>query len=416
MVVHRYKVLVLFLFISLNIIAQTTNIGEVAILPNTQVGIMDDFNNTTTASVMNDGELFVYSNFNNDGLFSFFSVSNNGLTRFEGETVQQITGNALTEFYDVLFNNPSPTFAFELKGDISIVNVADFYQGIVKNDDFGGTITFEQYSDHTNTSNISHVDGLVYKAGDVSFEFPIGDAGYYRSAIISMPENKDDVFSSKYFFENSNGIYPHNMASGVIELIDNAEYWTLTRENGSSTVLLTLSWDDNTTPSIITAIPATAIHIVRWDDVRGFWVDEGGIVDEVNQTVTTITELEDYGVFTLARVKEDMISPDDLVIYNSVSPNGDGGNDFFFIDGISRYPDNTVQIFNRWGVKVFETSGYNESDNVFRGISEGRITINKNKQLPTGTYFYTIKYVINRDGQQQLVKKAGYLYIDRDSN
>ena len=64
-------------------------------------------------------------------------------------------------------------------------------------------------------------------------------------------------------------------------------------------------------------------------------------------------------------------------MYNSVTPNGDGDNDFFLISGISNYPDNEVQIFNRWGVKVYETKGYNETDNVFKGISEGRITINQ---------------------------------------
>lgn len=128
-----------------------------------------------------------------------------------------------------------------------------------------------------------------------------------------------------------------------------------------------------------------------------------------------MSEVSGYGVFTLATVKENIILPDDVVVYNGITPDDDGDNDFFFIDGIAKYPDNTVQIFNRWGVKVFETTGYNETNNVFRGISDGRITINKNEQLPVGTYFYILEY--NTGGSQpQDVKKAGYLYINTDNN
>jgi len=395
------------------VMAQTTNIGEMSVLPNTQMSIVDDFSNATTASFMNDGELFIYAHFNNDGLLSYFDPNANGLTRFEGASVQKLTGNALSEFYDVLFNNASTQFAFELSGDFSIANTAEFFQGIVKNDDFGGRISFQELADHVNTSNVSYVDGLVYKNGNTAFEFPIGDAGFYRKAGISAPDNINDLFASKYFLENSDPLYPHVLTTGVVEYIDNTEYWTITKEQAAANVMVTLSWDTDTSPIEITSAPETALRIVHWDATQGFWVDHASIVDVNNQTVTTVAEVDDYGVFTLATVKEALILPDDVVIYNGISPDGDGDNDFFFIDGIAKYPDNTVEIFNRWGVKVFETSGYNETNNVFRGISDGRITINKEEQLPVGTYFYIIKYDTG-GSEPQKVKKAGYLYINSD--
>lgn len=67
-------------------------------------------------------------------------------------------------------------------------------------------------------------------------------------------------------------------------------------------------------------------------------------------------------------------------IANTFSPNGDGHNDYWKIDGIENYPQAVVQIFNRNGQKLFESKGYGTP---FNGTYKG-------KPLPTGTYFYII--------------------------
>ena len=101
-------------------------------------------------------------------------------------------------------------------------------------------------------------------------------------------------------------------------------------------------------------------------------------------------------------------------IFNAVSADGNGENDFFFINGISEYPDNNVQIFNRWGVKVYQTNGYggsNDTENVFTGYSEGRQTVSPGALLPTGTYYYIITF--NGPDNPGLNSYAGYLYLNR---
>jgi hypothetical protein len=70
---------------------------------------------------------------------------------------------------------------------------------------------------------------------------------------------------------------------------------------------------------------------------------------------------------------------------------------------------NTVEIYNRWGVLVYETKNYDNNTRRFEGISEGRTTVNKSSELPTGTYFYIIQWT---DGTQK-VTKDGYLYLTR---
>ncbi|WP_146105882.1 gliding motility-associated C-terminal domain-containing protein, partial [Flavobacterium columnare] len=101
---------------------------------------------------------------------------------------------------------------------------------------------------------------------------------------------------------------------------------------------------------------------------------------------------------------------EELVIYNHMTPNGDGDNEIFFIDGIDKFPNNSVEVYNRWGVLVYEATSYNNNDRAFRGISSGRVTIEKSTQLPEGTYYYMLKYE-NTSGVTK--EKAGYLYINR---
>jgi len=99
-----------------------------------------------------------------------------------------------------------------------------------------------------------------------------------------------------------------------------------------------------------------------------------------------------------------------LTIYNAVNINGNPQNDHFHIGGIENYPDNTVRIFNRWGVKVFDVEGYDNVRKVFKGFSNGRVTIEGSENLPQGTYYYVIEYI---DENNQKQSKVGWLYLKK---
>lgn len=73
---------------------------------------------------------------------------------------------------------------------------------------------------------------------------------------------------------------------------------------------------------------------------------------------------------------------DPLNRYNVFSPNNDNDNDVFIIPGIENYPDNDIQIFNRWGSIVYEQKSY---------INEWKGTNTAGKELPTGAYYYIVK-------------------------
>jgi gliding motility-associated-like protein len=80
----------------------------------------------------------------------------------------------------------------------------------------------------------------------------------------------------------------------------------------------------------------------------------------------------------------------------------------FTIDGIEKYPDNVVEIYNRWGVLVYEQKGYNNTDKTFNGFSQGRSTINTSMLLPEGTYYYFVSYVKNSGIPRKI---SGYLFL-----
>jgi gliding motility-associated-like protein len=92
-----------------------------------------------------------------------------------------------------------------------------------------------------------------------------------------------------------------------------------------------------------------------------------------------------------------------IIVYNGFSPNDDGINETFIIEGLINYPNHKVTIFNRWGNKVYEASPYlNDWDgtNMF-GVTVG------GKDLPVGTYFY----IIEPGNGEKAIK--GYIYLNR---
>ena len=107
----------------------------------------------------------------------------------------------------------------------------------------------------------------------------------------------------------------------------------------------------------------------------------------------------------------------ELHIPNAFSPEGDGINDKWYITGIDYYPNNTVQIYNRWEIKVWEIDGY-QNDNpekFFKGIANYGST--DGQLLPETVYFYVLDLgdtdVDGNDIGEDNRYKKGIIYIKR---
>jgi len=173
-------------------------------------------------------------------------------------------------------------------------------------------------------------------------------------------------------------------------------------ENGIVTI------DDNGTPNdpsddIVTYNPNTDFI---GDDVFFYTIcDAYGNCDTAKVLIVAVGVLADC-------VIDFPGSPNSSYEGYGFSPNGDGFNDEFEIEFIEIcYPNYNIQIFNRWGNTVFEyTHDGNESNKPiwWDGKSNGRMTINKGKVLPAGTYFYII--YLNKENLKPV---SGYIYLTK---
>jgi gliding motility-associated-like protein len=93
-----------------------------------------------------------------------------------------------------------------------------------------------------------------------------------------------------------------------------------------------------------------------------------------------------------------------LDIPELVSPNGDGHNDTWQIDGLDNFLNAKVMIFNRWGNLIYEVTPYSTPWN---GEPNTGLEIDgSGGKVPVGTYFY----VIELNDQEKNVYK-GYLEL-----
>jgi len=75
-----------------------------------------------------------------------------------------------------------------------------------------------------------------------------------------------------------------------------------------------------------------------------------------------------------------ILAPPKITVTNTFTPNGDGVNDLWLIPDLSYYPNCLVTIYNRYGILIFQSRGYNHA---WDGTYNGR-------KLPTATYYYVI--------------------------
>ena len=262
------------LFVSLASSAQTdlTNTGTLKLSGNTDtLYITGAFTNSSSASLTNNGHLFVKQNLSNDQASMTVGT---GKLYLNGSSAQTVSGSQIFKTYDFVSNNSA---GITLNNDLSVTGTHTFSAGLIATSATPNYLVYEAGSSYTGDGDSKHVNGWVKKYGSTDFIFPVGDATYERTiALINLSLSSE--FNCKYITPTPN-IYS---LQGPIVSVDPNEYWDFKKVSGG-TAQVALNWNN------------AKVHFPNWlvSDIRaafytgGLWTDAGGGGTATGTTTTT---------------------------------------------------------------------------------------------------------------------------------
>ncbi|MCA0132389.1 gliding motility-associated C-terminal domain-containing protein [Winogradskyella alexanderae] len=358
-----------------------------------------EFHNFGNLQIHDEGQIGFHVNLQNDGAFN----QNLGLAGFYNSTESLfIYGTEIPKFFDMEVEVPNH---LNLLINTEVENSLSYISGDIVTPRLSPSISLDFLGDsfYVLESDFQNTDGYASYDGSNEFSFPIGADNKLRP-LITPVRTSNLKFSAAYFNEDPNfpstfteGFNTNNF-EGILNVISDFEFWDF---DGSNETIVTLTWEQSSgiddLVSNLDELRVVGWHIAdqEWKDLGNSSVSGSFLSGQISSFIFNPNE---YEVITFGSLK----TSDELEVYNLISPNGDGLNDVFVIDGITLF-DNEVKIFNRWGNKVFETRNYQNDWNGF--ANTGRI-FGKGEALPVGTYFYTVEL------KDENLNFAGWLYIN----
>jgi gliding motility-associated-like protein len=122
-------------------------------------------------------------------------------------------------------------------------------------------------------------------------------------------------------------------------------------------------------------------YIIQWSNGSTGPLTEKLDPGTINVEVTDENQCQENESYTLVAINEQCIT-----VFEIITPNNDGFNDTWIITGLELYPNATVQVYDRWGKRVYYSEGYPRP-------WDG--TTNDGKVLPMDSYHYIIN--LNND-------------------
>lgn len=358
------------------------NEGSTITVQGAQFTVGENFTNDGT--IINNGNLLISGAWINNGTY----VPGSGLITFNGNLPQVINHN------DQAFQRLTISGGGEKRflANITIESELVLQAGNLLSEN-GARIIFQSGAVISGGTDQSHVVGPIEQQGVGSWFFPIGNGTTYLPVEISGIE---DVTSKAVLQLQELAVGESLTGASDIAQLSAKRYWELNLTGGSlanSKLTLPLREEANFTGDTPLFAVGESLNPLGPYASLGQSALAG---DAMNGTLTSESApgLSFFTVVTLNGEKT-------LIVYNGVSPNGDGLNDFLKILNIEQFPNNKVTIFNRWGDKVFEIRGYDNDLRAFKGENN----LKANEKISSGIYFYK---VIPGDGTKEL---SGYLQL-----
>uniref|UniRef100_UPI0028D73026 Ig-like domain-containing protein n=1 Tax=Capnocytophaga leadbetteri TaxID=327575 RepID=UPI0028D73026 len=341
----------------------------------------------TGFTLNNDGTITVASN----TAVGFYTVSYTICATRGGDSA------CATSFIEVRVVSPTATDTIEVNGETFTYTGTQLVGNVLTNEKLNGVINPSVNSVTISATTLSGTAPFIkLSTGEVMVP-PHTPAGTYVIDYRVSVKGNANVYGTASVVV----IVPATPTSTVAPIA--ADDRVETSRNTPVTIdVLANDTPNGATPTVVTT-PLNGTAVVNTDGTIEYTPNTG-----FKGVDTLVYELCNAGGCATATVSIEVTHK--LIAYNGVSINGSDKNNHFHIAGIEAYPDNTVRIYNRWGVKVFEVQHYDNVRNVFKGISEGRVTVEAADKLPQGTYYYVIEYVDENNQKQTMV---GWLYLKK---
>ena len=341
----------------------------------------------TGFTLNNDGTITVASN----TAVGFYTVSYTICATRGGDRA------CATSFIEVRVVSPTATDTIEVNGETFTYTGTQLVGNVLTNEKLNGVINPSVNSVTISATTLSGTAPFIkLSTGEVMVP-PHTPAGTYVIDYRVSVKGNANVYATASVVV----IVPATPTSTVAPIA--ADDRVETARNTPVTIdVLANDTPNGATPTVVTT-PLNGTAVVNTDGTIEYTPNTG-----FKGVDTLVYELCNAGGCATATVSIEVTHK--LIAYNGVSINGSDKNNHFHIAGIEAYPDNTVRIYNRWGVKVFEVQHYDNVRNVFKGISEGRVTVEAADKLPQGTYYYVIEYVDENNQKQTMV---GWLYLKK---
>lgn len=360
--------------------------------------------NSGNLQIHDQGQMGFHISLINDGAFD----ENEGLAGFYGDLPLTVSGAFAATFSDLEISNPDNVAlntSLNARNNVNFI-MGDFFTNRAQTDNY---LNFLDNATNNGSGDISKVDGYAGISNKQNFTFPIGDELQLRQLVLNS--DGPNIFARcAYFFEDPNN--PTTFPTGFntttkdnsIGVIGTTEFWRL---EGSIPSTIQITWNERSNIGVLVT-DVTRLGIVGWRKSSSRWVNIGsnGAVGDLTQGFISSASFipDDYEIITFA---DALGEPTELVNTDNflVTPNGDGVNDSLVIPETDLSPNNSIQIFDRYGLKVFEMNNYTNEFNGF--ATTNNFVIAKDKGLPSGVYFYILSLDdIGLDFQ-------GFLYLAR---
>ncbi len=280
----------LLLPVAESVVAQltVTNNGNLKIHSGGNLAAHGDFNNAASASLTNDGNLYMKRDLSaNQAAMS----SGSGTLYLDGAVLQTLNGSQPFKTYNLVTGNNA---GIHLNTDLYVSGAHSFSSGVITTAATPAYLAYEAGASYSGSADTRHVNGWVRKTGAADFIFPVGNGTVQRTININNL-SAGSVFAVKYSAATPNT----TQLQSPLVTVDPNEFWEINRVSGG-TAHVTLNWDNSKV-----AIPSWIEPDIRVAAYNGsVWAAQGGTASGSVATTGTITSnsLSSFNLFTFGSV------------------------------------------------------------------------------------------------------------------